>query len=298
VPGRVCVVTGATSGLGLATARQLVDRGHSVAIVGRSAAKCADVAAQLAPRAAAGAAVDWLVADFADQSAVRRLAAEVERRHPRVDVLVNNAGATFRKRLMTREGVEMTLAVNHLAAFLLTTLLLDRLRANAPARIVNVASVGHEHGHVGFEDMAMDHGYRPVAAYNRSKLANVLFTYELARRLEGTGVTANAVHPGLVRTALGTHNGALRSAGWRLLLLAYGRKSLTPAQGADTVVYLAESDAVAGVSGRYFVNREPVPSSPASRDEATAQRLWDESERLTASSVGYGHPAPLAAPDV
>jgi NAD(P)-dependent dehydrogenase (short-subunit alcohol dehydrogenase family) len=285
VAGNVCVVTGATSGLGLATARELVRRGHTVVIVGRAAAKCAHVARGLALEARPGCAVDWLVADFADQRAVRALAAEIARRYPDVDVLVNNAGATFRKRRITTDGVEMTLAVNHLGSFLLTTLLLDRLRANAPARIVNVASVGHERGRFDFTDLAMEHGYRPIAAYNRSKLANVLFTYELARRLEGTGVTANAVHPGLVRTALGDHNGPVRRMGWRLLLLAFGSKTLTPAQGADTIVFLANGDAVDGVTGRYFVNREPVASSPASHDAAAAERLWAVSERLVASSA-------------
>jgi NAD(P)-dependent dehydrogenase (short-subunit alcohol dehydrogenase family) len=286
VAGHTCIVTGATSGLGLATARELVRRGHSVVIVGRNGAKCAGVARPLALDARPGCAVDWLVADFADQRAVRGLAAEVERRHPGVNVLVNNAGATFRKRRITDDGVEMTLAVNHLGSFLLTTLLLDRLRANAPARVVNVASVGHEHGRFDFNDIGMEHGYRPIAAYNRSKLANVLFTYELARRLEGTGVTANALHPGLVRTALGDHNGLVRRTGWRLLLLAYGSSSLTPEQGADTIVFLADCNALDGVTGRYFVNREPVASSPASRDAAAAERLWTVSERLVASSAG------------
>jgi NAD(P)-dependent dehydrogenase (short-subunit alcohol dehydrogenase family) len=285
VVGKVCIVTGATSGLGLATARELVARGATVVIVGRNAAKCADVATHLAADAVPGGAVDWLVADFADQRAVRGLAAEIERRHPRLDVLVNNAGATFRERRVTHEGVEMTLAVNHLAPFLLTTLLLDRLRASAPARIVNVASVAHERGRLDFDDLAMERGYRPFAAYSRSKLANLLFTYELARRLEGTGVTANAMHPGLVRTALGDHNGMLRRAGWRLLHLVYRQGSLTPEEGADTIVFLAASPDVEGVTGRYFVDREAVSSSAASRDAVAAERLWALSERLVASSA-------------
>ena len=218
------MVTGATSGLGLATAQKLASPGVTVIVVGRDATKCAAVATSISSGSAAGA-VDWLVADFADQDAVRRLAADAKERHPRIDVLVNNAGATFPKRRLTPEGVELTLAVNHLAPFLLTTLLLDRLRESAPARIVNVSSVAHERARFDFDDPAMERGYRPFAAYGRSKLANLWFTYELARRLEDSGVTVNAVHPGLVRTALGDHSGALRRAGWRLLHLAY-RKSL------------------------------------------------------------------------
>lgn len=282
---KVCVVTGATSGLGLATARQLAAQGATVIIVGRNAAKCADVAARLEADAPSGGAVDWLVADFGDQRAVRALAVELERRHPRLNVLVNNAGATFRKRRLTQEGVEMTLAVNHLGPFLLTTLLLDRLRANAPARIVNVASVAHEGGRLDFDDLAMEHRYRPFAAYSRSKLANLLFTYELARRLDGTGVTANAMHPGLVRTALGDHNGPLRRGGWRLMHVVYRKNSLTPEEGADTIVFLAASTSVEGITGDYFVKRNRVPSSSASRDVTKATRLWTLSEQLVEPSA-------------
>jgi NAD(P)-dependent dehydrogenase (short-subunit alcohol dehydrogenase family) len=186
------MVTGATSGLGLATARQLAALGATLIVVGRDAAKCAAVAASISRSSTAGA-VDWLVADFADQDAVRRLAAEAEERHSRIDVLVNNAGATYPKRRLTPEGVELTLAVNHLAPFLLTTLLLDRLRESTPARIVIVSSVAHERARFDFDDPAMERGYRPFAAYGRSRLASLWFTYELARRLEGTGVAVNAV---------------------------------------------------------------------------------------------------------
>jgi NAD(P)-dependent dehydrogenase (short-subunit alcohol dehydrogenase family) len=273
---KVCIVTGATSGLGQATARQLAARGATVTVVGRDAAKCAATAASLS-----GGAADWLVADFADQDAVRRLAAEVEERHSRIDVLVNNAGATYPKRRLTPEGVELTLAVNHLAPFLLTTSLLDRLRESAPARIVNVASVAHENAHFDFDDLAMERGYRPFAAYGRSKLANLWFTYELARRLDGSGVTVNAVHPGLVRTALGNHSGPLRHAGWRLLHVAYHKVSLTPDEGAVAITYLASAPELEGVTGCYFAEGRPTESSPASRDPAAAARLWALSEELT-----------------
>jgi NAD(P)-dependent dehydrogenase (short-subunit alcohol dehydrogenase family) len=281
------MVTGATSGLGLATARQLVALGATVIVVGRNAAKCAAVAASISGGSADGA-VDWLVADFADPDAVRRLAAEAQERHSRIDVLVNNAGATYPKRQLTPEGLELTLAVNHLAPFLLTTLLLDRLRESAPARIVNVSSVAHESARFDFDDPTMERGYRPFAAYGRSKLANLWFTYELARRLEGSGVTVNAVHPGLVRTALGDHSGALRRAGWRLLHLAYRRASLSPEEGAAAITHLATAPELADVTGRYFVGRRPAKSSPASSDPAAAARLWAFSEELTCARSTSG----------
>jgi NAD(P)-dependent dehydrogenase (short-subunit alcohol dehydrogenase family) len=288
VVSKVCIVTGATSGLGLATVRQLAGLGATVIVVGRDAAKCAGVAESISSGSAAGGAVDWLVADFADQDAVRRLAAEAEERYPRIDVLVNNAGATYPKRRLTPEGVELTLAVNHLAPFLLTTLLLDRLRESAPARIVNISSVAHENARFDFDDPAMERGYRPFAAYGRSKLANLWFTYELARRLEGSGVTVNAVHPGLVRTALGDHSGALRRAGWRLLHVVYRKHSLAPEQGASAITHLATAPELEDVTGRYFVGRRPAESSPASRDPDAAAQLWALSEELTCARSTTG----------
>ena len=274
------MVTGATSGLGLATARQLAQLGGTVIVVGRDAGRCAAASASISSGMAPGA-VDWLVADFADLEAVRRLAEEAHERHARIDVLVNNAGATYPKRYLTPDGVELTLAVNHLAPFLLTTQLLDRLRESTPARIVNVASVAHEGARFDFDDLAMERGYRPFAAYGRSKLANLWFTYELARRLDGSGVTVNAVHPGLVRTALGNHSGPLRRAGWRLLHVAYRKVSLSPDEGAAAITHLATAPELEGVTGRYFVDGRPAESSPASRDPAAAARLWALSEELT-----------------
>jgi retinol dehydrogenase-12 len=274
----VCMVTGATSGLGFATARALAAQGRTVVAVGRTAATTA--AARRSMPEAAGT-VEWMAADFARLGDVRELAAAFRRGHSRLDVLVNNAGATFRDRRLTTEGAELTLAVNHLAPFLLTDLLLDMLIASAPSRIVNVASIAHERGHLDFDDLQMRSGYRPFRAYARAKLANVLFTYELARRLEGTGVTVNAVHPGLVRTRLGNRNGRLRSLAWGLLHLRYRSASVSPARGAQPIVFLATSPEVASVTGSYFSEGAPVPSSPASRDAATAERLWTVSEELT-----------------
>jgi retinol dehydrogenase-12 len=227
------------------------------------------------------AAVDWLAADLAVQADVRALAAEFERRHARLDVLVNNAGTIVRKRVVTPEGVELTLAINHLAPFLLTNLLLDMLKASAPARIVTVASSAHERAQAGFGDLELRRGYRPYRAYARSKMANLLFTYELARRLEGSGVTANAVDPGLVRTGLGRSNGVLLDLGWGLTHMRYKSVSLTPDQGADTIVFLASSPDVAADSGEYFFQCKPVESSAASRDVRAARDLWSLSEQLT-----------------
>ena len=278
--GKVCVVTGATSGLGLATARQLAEWGATVVVVGRNAARAISAAQEVA-RAAPHAPVDWLAADFAVQSQVRKLAAEFSGRYPRLNVLVNNAGTISRHRKVTPEGVELTLAVNHLAPFLLTNLLLESLVAGAPARVVNVASVAHERARLDLADPQMRRHYLPFRAYAASKLANVLFTYELAHRLEGTGVTANAVDPGLVRTGLGRNNGLARDLAWRLTHLRYRSLSLRPDQGAEPIVFLASSTTLSSVNGEYFSRRERSQSSPASRDLATAQRLWSLSEQWT-----------------
>jgi retinol dehydrogenase-12 len=278
--GKVCLITGGTRGIGLATARRLARHGARVVIVGRTATTC--TAAVNALRASDPvAAVDWLAADLAVQADVRALAAEFERRHARLDVLVNNAGTIVRKRVVTPEGVELTLAINHLAPFLLTNLLLDMLKASAPARIVTVASSAHERAQAGFGDLELRRGYRPYRAYARSKMANLLFTYELARRLEGSGVTANAVDPGLVRTGLGRSNGVLLDLGWGLTHMRYKSVSLTPDQGADTIVFLASSPDVAADSGEYFFQCKPVESSAASRDVRAARDLWSLSEQLT-----------------
>jgi NAD(P)-dependent dehydrogenase (short-subunit alcohol dehydrogenase family) len=225
--------------------------------------------------------VDWLAADFAVQGQVRELAAEFSGRYPCLNVLVNNAGTMSRHRKVTPEGVELTLAVNHLAPFLLTNLLLEPLLAGAPARVVNVASVAQERARLDLTDPQMRRGYRPFRAYAASKLANVLFTYELARRLESTGVTANAVDPGLVRTGLGRNNGLARDLAWHLTHLRYRSLSLSPDQGADPIAFLASSPTVLSVNGEYFSRRERSQSSPASRDLATAQRLWSLSEQWT-----------------
>ena len=275
----VCLITGATSGLGFATAHRLAAEGAKVVIVGRTPAK-ADAGAKVIAELA-GAPVDWLAGDFAVQQQVRDLAAEFRHRYSRLDVLVNNAGAIIPRRQVTPEGVELTQAVNYLAPFLLTNLLRPLLVRSAPARVVNVSSVAHERAQLDPDDSAPDHTYIPFRAYARSKLANLLFTFELARRLEGTSVTVNAVNPGLVRTGLGTHNGLLRDAACRLTHLRHRKLSLTPEEGADTICFLATCPSVASVTGRYFHERRPVRSSARSTDRSAAERLWSTSERLT-----------------
>lgn len=275
--GRVCLITGATSGIGLAAAEGLAHLGATTLLVGRHPARLE------AARARVGAQGDpsrvhGFLADLSDMTQVRRLAREVLETFPRLHVLVNNAGAFFLRRQESVDGFEMTLAVNHLAPFLLTNLLLDALRAGAPARIVNVASAAHHDGRIHFEDLQLRRGYNGWKAYAQSKLANVLFTYELARRLAGTGVTVNALHPGWVATRIGDNNGLLARLALRIARLT----ALSPEEGAEGIVYLAASPEVEGVTGRYFVRTREARSSRLSYDEETARRLWDASLALTA----------------
>ena len=274
--GKVCLITGATSGIGLVTARELARQGARVLLVGRNPHKCADTVEQI--RAGTGnRQVEALLADLSSQEQIRALARQLQERSPRLDVLINNAGGLWLKRELTVDGLEMTFAVNHLAYFLLTHLLLDTLQASVPARIVNVASYAHFKATLDFDNLQGERGYHGWQAYCRSKLANVLFTYELARRLAGTGVTANALHPGWVATSFGGNNG------WRgrLLQLAARVKGISPDAGARTILYLATAREVEGVTGQYFDQEQSVRSSPASYDEATAKRLWQVSLELT-----------------
>jgi NAD(P)-dependent dehydrogenase (short-subunit alcohol dehydrogenase family) len=221
--------------------------------------------------------VECLIADLSAQAQVRQLAGEFQRRFPRLDVLMNNAGAFFSRRSLSVDGLEMTLALNHLASFLLTQLLLDTLKASAAARIVNVSSDAHRGAQFDFADPQGAHRYRGWRAYSQSKLANLLFTYELARRLAGTGITTNAVHPGFVATGLGHNNRGL----YALCIRIAQCTALSPAQGAETLIYLATSPEVEGITGTYFVKKRSVESAMASYDQAAAQRLWQLSAELT-----------------
>ncbi len=275
--GSTVLVTGGTGGIGLATATGLAGLGARVGIVGRDRSR-GEAAATSIRDEVAGAHVDVLVADLSAQSEVRRLADEVLATYPRLDVLVNNVGGYWAHRHVTEDGLERTFAVNHLAPYLLTRLLLPRLVDSAPARVVTVSSGAQSLGRIDLDDLQGGHRYRGQRAYNQSKLANVLFTYELARRLRGTGVTANVLHPGVVDTGFAREDGGA----WMGLLLPVVRPFLkSPAQGAATSIHLASSPDVAGVSGRYFVDRTAKRSSRSSYDEQLARRLWDVSAELT-----------------
>jgi NAD(P)-dependent dehydrogenase (short-subunit alcohol dehydrogenase family) len=279
--GQVCLITGATSGIGRVTAEALAGRGATLVVVGRNADKTAQTVAAI--QAATGNAnVEGLLADLSVQSQVRSLAAQFLARHKRLDVLVNNAGAVFFKRQETPDGLEMTFALNHLSYFLLTNLLLDTLIATANAhggaRIVNVASGAHRRvPGLRFDDLQSRAGYTGFGAYGASKLANLLFNLELSRRLAGSGVTANAVHPGLVSTGFGGNN---RQWYWRLAYAVINRVGRTPEKGADSLIYLAAAPDVALVNGSYFFERQAIATSPAASDETAARRLWDISAQL------------------
>ena len=280
--GKTCLVTGATAGIGAVTAESLAGAGAKVLIVGRDPAKCEQTVAGIRD-ATGNRAVESFVADLSSQKQVRRLAEEVAARHPRLDVLVNNAGAMFDRRIESADGVEMTWALNHLSYFLLTNLLLDTLESSAPARIVNVASDAHGMVRgIDFDDPESKHkSYKAFRVYGQSKLANILFTLELARRLKGSGVTVNSLHPGFVYTSFFENKGMIG----RLTKLAATIIAIRPENGARTSVYLASAPEVASVSGQYFVKRKPGVPTPAARDADAAKRLWDLSESMTKAEV-------------
>jgi NAD(P)-dependent dehydrogenase (short-subunit alcohol dehydrogenase family) len=273
---KVCLITGATSGIGKATAMGLASMGASVVMVGRDRGRGEAALAEV-KEGSANASVDLLLADLSSQEDIRRLAGEFKEAHPRLDVLINNAGVIRSKRVASADGIEMTFAVNHLAHFLLTNLLLDLLKATAPSRIVNVSSGEQRNGTIDFDDLQGEKGYKGAKAYSQSKLATVLFTYELARRLEGTGVTANCLHPGVVGTNLGS--GVSGVFGFMVRALTPLMKS--PEKGAETSIYLASSPEVESLSGRYFVKKAEARSSDVSHDERLARRLWEVSAELT-----------------
>ena len=287
VSGKNCLVTGATSGIGAVTALSLARLGGTVVVAGRHPAKCAHQVERI-KQETGNPRVEALVADLSSQTQVRRFASEFRRRFSRLDVLVNNAGAYYTKREVSADGLEMTFALNHLGHFLLTNLLLEPLSASPSARVVNVSSSAHVHGKIAFDDLQGERHYERLVAYGQSKLANLLFTYELSRRLQGSRVTANALDPGHVATNLGGNNGWLRVKLRNLLR----RNLISPERGAETGVYLASSPAVEGISGRYFRQCTAVQSSDASYDVAAAERLW----RISAELTGFTRLAPAGIP--
>lgn len=273
--GKVILVTGATNGIGLEAARVLARMGAHVAIVGRNPQKTRDAAATLTQET--GGDVTPLIGDLSVLAGVHQVAEAFKTQFDRLDVLLNNAGAVFNTYQRTADGYEMTFALNHLNYFLLTHLLLDMLKASAPARIVNVSSDAHRVGKMDFDNLQAEKRFGGFRAYGMSKLANVMFTYELARRLEGTGITVNALHPGFVRSGFGHNTQGLM--GRLMPLIQIG--AITVEKGAETSVYLASSPEVEGVTGKYFVKSKPVASSKASYNEADWRRLWEVSEKLT-----------------
>jgi len=281
--GKTVLVTGGSGGIGLVTARRLAADGARVCICGRDPQRGATAVAQIRG-AVPGADVAFIAADLASQAEIQRLAAEVAATLPRLDVLINNAGAMFGKRTLSPDGIEMTFAVNHLAYVLLTNLLLPQLDAARPARIVNVASRAHDGVRLKFNDLEGAKSYCPWLAYKRSKLANLYFTYELARRLDASRVTVNALHPGFVRTGIGTARGFLPGWLWSAAKLA----AISPEQGAETSVFLAADASVDGVSGQYFVKCRPQRSSAVSYDAAAAARLWQLSLARTGLDAAAG----------
>lgn len=274
--GKVCLVTGATAGIGLVTARELARRGATVFVVGRSQERAQAALNQIRGESP-GAELGWFAADLSSLGDLRRLAESVRERCPRLDVLVNNAGGIFLSRQESADGIEMTWALNHLSYFVLTNLLLESLKAADSARIVNVASDAHRGVSIDFDDVEGRRRFSAWRAYRQSKLANILFTYDLANRLAGTKVTVNALHPGFVRTSI------FRHPSWRgwLVRRAADLFALSPERGAQTSIYLASAPEVAGISGQYFVKEKPAPSSAQSLDRAAAARLWDLSQTMT-----------------
>lgn len=275
--GKVCIVTGANSGIGKATALELAQLGATVVMVCRNHAKGEQ--AQNEIKAQSGNdSIDLLLADLASQASIRQLAEQIQQRYHQLHVLINNAGVINLRRRETSDGFEGMFAVNYLAPFLLTNLLLEKLKASAPSRIVNVSSESHETGYINMHDLQSEKQYKFMRSYGQSKLALVLFTYELARRLHGTGVTANCLHPGLVATGIGQQG--IGSLVRSIVKPFYSMLGISPQEGAKTSIYLASSPEVEGVTGKYFMKSIPVRSTPISYDESLQRQLWDETTKL------------------
>jgi NAD(P)-dependent dehydrogenase (short-subunit alcohol dehydrogenase family) len=276
--GKVVVITGGTSGIGQVAATDLARAGARIIFIARDRSRAS---AALADVSGAGPGIPHrlVYANLASIAETRRAAAEIATTEPRIDVLINNAGALFNRRRLSPDGLEMTFAVNHMAYFVLTEGLTQTLVASAPSRIVNTASGAHRSATLDFDDLQSERGYSGFAVYGRSKLCNILFTRERARRLQGSGVTANCLHPGFVATRFGDGSGGLAQALMPIARLG----AISPEKGAKTIVYLASSPEVASVSGLYFYQERPDTPSKAAQDDAAAARLWSESARLEAN---------------
>jgi NAD(P)-dependent dehydrogenase (short-subunit alcohol dehydrogenase family) len=273
--GKICLVTGSSSGIGKVTARELARAGATVVMVCRNQAK-GEAARQEIQAATGSKTVDLLIADLASMADVRRIASEFKQKYTQLHVLINNAGGANNTRQVTPDGYEATFAANYLAPFLLTELLLDVLKASAPARIVNVSSAAHLRGKLDFDDLQGEKSYNLWKAYGQAKLALIIYTYELARRLQGSGVTVNALHPGVIASNFDQGLSSFMRWGWKVITPFLSSVE----QGAQTTLYLATSPEVEGVSGKYFAHRKEVRSSRLSYDQAAGQRLWGVSEEL------------------
>lgn len=286
--GKTCIVTGASRGIGFYTARGLVMRGADVILIGHNRERGRDAVDRIrrateAARTHADGSAEFVLVDLSVQDQIFKFAESFKHRYEQLDVLVNNAGGFFAERLETEDGIEKTFALNHLNYFLTTNLLLDVLKETGrrnpeeTARIVNVASDAHRNARIHFDDLEFEEGYRPLDAYNQSKLANLLFTHELDRRPDDEAVTVNALHPGFVDTHIGKDHWLVGP----LLSVIHFFFAKSAEEGAETPIYLASSSEVEGTSGKYFIDKKPVRSSPASYDEEAARRLWEISEEMT-----------------
>jgi NAD(P)-dependent dehydrogenase (short-subunit alcohol dehydrogenase family) len=274
--GKVCMVTGATAGIGFYTAQEIARMGGRVIVVGRDQNKCMETANRIR-EGSGNSSIETLAADLSSQAQIRGAAKSFYEKYDHLDVLVNNAGGFFLRRKMSVDGIEMTLALNHLAYYLLTNLLIDALKASPSARVINVSSSTHTNEHIDFNNLQLAKFYNPVHAYGQSKLANLLFSYELSRRMAGTGVTSNALSPGWVASDIWK-----KINPWLTPVLnpIMQRIGITPQEGAQTSIYLATSTEVEGITGGYYVNKRPVRSSTASYDLDSARRLWEISAEL------------------
>lgn len=277
IEGKLILVTGATSGIGKVTACELARLGAETIVVGRNPEKTRSVVEEIKNQTR-NPNVSGMTADLSSQADIRKLAEQFKSKYSRLDVLVNNAGAFIMSRQLSVDGYEMTFALNHLSYFLLTNLLLDALYASPSARVVNVSSAAHMGGHIHFDDLQLDRAYAGWGAYSQSKLANVLFTYELSRKISGSHVTVNALHPGFVATNFGKNNGGLLRPAFGLVRLA---GAISPDKGAETSIYLASAPEVEGVTGKYFDKKEAVFSSDESYDVDIARHLWQVSAQMT-----------------
>ena len=279
VSGKRVLITGGTSGIGLAAATELAKRGAQLTLIAREQGRASAAVRTIVAAMPKPGTVDVILGDLASQASIHQIAEQALAKYPRIQVLINNAGAIYRQRQRSADGIELTWAVNHLAPFLLTNLLLDRIKASAPARIITTSSDAHKGARIPFDDFPSDRGWRAMGfgRYGETKLANILFTVELARRLQGSGVTANAFHPGFVASGFNRNNGALMRVGM-MVSRPFAR---TTQKGAETLVWLADSEEAGAYNGGYFFDMKQLAPSEAGQDREAARRLWEVSEQQT-----------------